>query len=66
MPLYTWKCEVCEKEIDILRPFAESSEEPKEDDTDYPKEECQHKWTKVMNTFRLTRGPNWTGKKGHW
>jgi len=65
MPLYCWKCEVCDNQVEILRPFTGSEDTPKEDDPHYPAIECEHRWIKQMQVFRLTKAPGW-GSKGNW
>lgn len=71
MPLYRYRCLRCDKQIDILRSFDLSEDLPKEDDPEFTpceksEEDGEHKWQKEMGNFRLTRGANWTGKKGYW
>lgn len=65
--MYTHKCDKCNSELDILRPFSESDSVPNEEDPNYPKDiKCEHDWKKILHRFRLTRGNNWSGKKGSW
>lgn len=66
MPMYSWSCAKCKKELDIFRSFSEYDDRPQTDDPGYPDTKCDHKWEKILHRFHLTRGPDWKGKKGNW
>ena len=64
MPIYPWICKNCKKEIELVKKSFDEYRDPPEEKQD--KDCASHDWEKTMSTFRLTRGNNWTGKKGHW
>lgn len=63
-PMYDWRCKACGKEETILTQSFDDYNKPPEEEKD---EKCEkHDWEKQMGTFKLTRGANWTGRKGSW
>jgi hypothetical protein len=70
-PLYSWKCEQCQKEVDILRPFSDYADSPTVDEAgtcgeaDERRGAQLHAWTKRIRAPRVERGPNWKTSKGN-
>ena len=74
--IYDWQCKKCEAEACIItNKFEHSDVNP--DDIDEGdivsfnmtkgKKKCpEHEWVKQLGGFKLARGANWTGRKGHW
>lgn len=66
MPMYTWACESCGREEDVIRPFEESDVPPSAEDIGPEDLTCEHKWAKVVRAPKWVRGAGWRGAKGHW
>lgn len=64
-PLYSWSCDECKKQIDILRHHDLCQDTPKPEDPGNEPTDCDHKWTKKFQHFKLIRGRGWAGK-GNW
>lgn len=63
MPLYTWVCERCGAEMDILRLFDGYQDPPTAAEEPAG---CEHTWTKIIHSPSVTKGPSWGGGKGNW
>lgn len=70
MPFYEYKCKNCGRSLEILRQFSEFDLPPvAEEVTEDPSlPACSgHDWERqIGGNQTLTRGPNWTGRKGYW
>lgn len=75
-PMYSYRCESCEKKLDVLRTFDGYSEVPTVDEggtcangnpSEQPETATPHIWMKVIHAPLLVRGAGWgNGRKGHW
>ena len=62
--MYTWKCDTCQTQVDLLRSFDDSAVAPTT--TELPTEECEHKWTKVIHPPKMVKSASWGPGKGYW
>ena len=67
MPMYTYKCDKCQKELDVLRRISESDLPPQDYEMDKEEASCPHEWKRFMNsTPAVAKGWNWGPGKGNW
>lgn len=72
MPIYEQKDENTGKSVSVVRSIRASDEEglptlEEALEAGFTEEEFKNaKFSKVIGTFMLTRGKNWSGSKGNW
>lgn len=69
MPLYTYECEECKKQLEVLRTIANSSVLPQPDEME--ETECKHVWRRIiLSPPSVAYGSGWSpygGRgKGNW
>lgn len=65
MPIYSFQCDKCRRELDVIRTMAESDSPPSMEES--PKgDDCPHdRWTKIIKYAPEKRyGDNWGYRKG--
>jgi putative FmdB family regulatory protein len=70
MPMYTYRCEKCGEQVDLIQPHDQQAP-PTTDDAPTPceagrNEGAAHTWTKVIHAPNVARGAGWGGGKGNW
>lgn len=65
MPLYDYRCQVCDAEVQVLRSLSEHDKLPEEHETSTT-EDHAHDWVKQLGAVRTIKGRSWGPGKGHW
>lgn len=60
LPIYTWKCSICEQSFDVIRPMSEHQITPDDTESKPCMEGATHEFTKVIGgaNFQLA-GRGW-------
>lgn len=67
MPLHTWNCTHCGKDVEVVRRIHEDATPPQPDELGPGEGGCDHVWAKVIRAAPgVVKGRGWGPGKGSW